>query len=107
MTNRSATKPQEISWREWLSLLSPGGQQKVIDFIWEAQEIRGKNWLPEIKAEFPLFSWIAEIVCTCTADEAVSEIADEYPHLPIELIAADKIKAFHARLKFEIERKSP
>lgn len=95
----------QISWKEWLTFISPAGQQQIVDFIAEARETRGENWLPEIQAEFPMACWIVELVCTKTDTEAVHEIAELYPNLPIKLIAGNGIRGLHARLKTEIERK--
>lgn len=96
------TTPQ-LSWRDWLAFLSPDGQQQIIDFISEARETRGENWLPEIKAEFPLAAWIAELVCTRDAEQAFDEFKAAYPDFPIWIVKRQLI-AFHGRLRFEIEK---
>src|SRR4051812_2064552 len=96
MENGKNETPQ-LSWREWLSLISPHGQQQMIDWVRDAREKRGANWLAEIAAEYPLFSWIAELVCSMDADDALSEIEAAYPHWPIRMIAGGKLKELHAR----------
>lgn len=98
------SEPQ-IGWREWLSFVAPAGQQQIIDFVHQAREERGENWLEEIQYEFPFAAWIVELVCTKTDDEAVDAIANAYPTWPIRFAAGNQIKALHARLKLEIERK--
>ena len=65
---------REIGWSDFLTFLSPNGQQQIIDFVRAAKETRGSNWLPEIKAEFPMFSWIVELIANRTADQAFEEL---------------------------------
>lgn len=95
---------QTISWKDVLTFLSPDGQRQLVDFVRIARDERGKNWLPEIKAEFPTFSWIVELVCTKTADEAFTELQEEFPVFPLWMIEG-KLQQLHATLKAEIERK--
>ena len=94
-----------LSWREWLAFLSPAGQQQIIDFVHEAHATRGEHWITEIKTEFPFAAWLAELVVTKTADEALDEICNAYPTWPVRWGAGEQIKALHARLKIELERK--
>ena len=100
----SQTTNQAISWKEIAALVSPSGQQQLVDFIRKAKEERGKNWLPEIKAEFPMFSWVVELVCTKTADEAFEQLQNEFPLFPLWMIEG-KLGQLHEALKTEIERK--
>lgn len=100
---QNANAPQ-LNWRDLLTFVSPAGQQQIVDFVAEARETRGENWLPEIQAEFPMFSWIAELVANRTADEAIDEIAAAYPNWPIRFAAGDAIRSLHGRLKFELEK---
>jgi hypothetical protein len=95
---------QTIDLREFLTFLSPAGQQQIVEFIHRAQAERGANWLPEIQAEFPMFSWIVELVCNRTADEAFAELQSQFPNYPLQL-AKGAIKSLHGRLKSEIEVK--
>lgn len=94
----------DLTLAQWLELLSPSGQEKIIHFIQRAKEERGKHWLPAIKAEFPFASWIVELVATKTADEALDEICLTYPSLPVRVLAGERIRALHARLLYEIEK---
>lgn len=103
MPSQNANETPPLSWKDWLAFLSPEGQQQIVDFVAEARETRGKNWIGEIQAEFPLASWIAELVCTRPADEAFNEIAAAYPDYPVWMVKRHLL-AFHARLKFEIEK---
>jgi hypothetical protein len=105
MQSQNAASPPSLSWRQLLDLFSPAGQASVVAWITEARETRGANWLPEIKAEFPMFSWIVELACTCTADEAITQVAAAYPHMPVRTFGSNAIRELHAKLKFEIERK--
>jgi hypothetical protein len=93
-----------ISWREILTFLSPAGQQQIVDFVRQAQTERGANWLPEVKAEFPTFSWLADLVCNYEADEAFDEIQSEFSTLPLSLVKPQLVN-LHATLRNEIERK--
>jgi hypothetical protein len=60
--------------------------------------------LPEIQAEFPMFSWIIDLVCNHTADEAIAELQTQFPNYPLQLVKGG-IKSLHSRLRTEIERK--
>ena len=93
-----------INWSDLLTLLSPAGQQQLVDFVRRAQAERGANWLPEIKAEFPTFTWIVELVCTRTADEAFADLQAEFSGLPLRLVKPQLLQ-LHATLRTEIERK--
>lgn len=97
------TDNETISWLDLLTFVSPGGQQQIIDFIAEARSTRGANWLPEIKREFPMFSWIVELVVTRTADEAFSELQAAYPNYPLYL-AKGQLLQLHERLLAEIDK---
>lgn len=98
-----ANAPQ-LNWRDLLTLLSPNGQQQIVDFIAEARRVRGEHWLEEIQTEFPTASWIAELVANRTADEALDDIQAAYPNLPIRAFAGDKIISLHGLLKFELDK---
>jgi hypothetical protein len=99
------TEPnQTISWGEILTFLSPAGQQQLVDFVRQAQEDRGANWLPEIQAEFPMFSWIVELVCTKTPAEAFADLQAEFPSIPLRLVE-NQLHQLHGTLRAEIERK--
>ena len=95
---------QTISWREVLTFISPAGQQQLVEFVRTAQAERGANWLPEIQAEFPMFSWIVELVCTRTADEAFADLQTQFPTWPLYIVKGP-LAGLHATLKTEIERK--
>lgn len=100
----TAARAPQIDWKGLLELLSPSGQQAIVEFIAEARETRGAGWLEELQKEFPFASWIVELVCTRDADDALTEIADAYPKLPVKLLAGSAIKTLHAKLKYEIEK---
>lgn len=93
----------ELLWSDLLTFLSPGGQQQIIDFVRRAQVERGANWLPELKNEFPMFSWIIELVATKTADEAFNELQATYKYYPLHFVKPS-IVALHERLRAELER---
>jgi hypothetical protein len=94
----------EVSWKEVLALLSPAGQQQLIEFVRQAKADRGKNWLPEIQQEFPLFSWIVDLVCNKSAEEAFAELQTQFPAFPLQIVRP-KLQNLHATLRTEIERK--
>jgi len=98
-------QPESISLTDWLALLSPAGQQQIVDFVAEARDTRGAGWLAEVSDEFPMARWIVELVATKTADEALAEIEAMYPLMPIRWVAGDDIKSLHARLLAEIDKK--
>ena len=98
-----ANAPQ-LNWSQLTSLASDDVQQQIVDFIVEARNTRGENWLPEIQAEFPLARWIADLVANYTADEAIEQIAEAYPLVPVNFLAGDAIRSLHGRLKFELEK---
>lgn len=95
-------RDNNISWKEVAALLSPAGQDQLIAIIHTAQEKRGKDWLPAIQSEFPMASWIVELVCQKTADEAYRELQSTFPTWPL-WIAESKIKTLHGRLLEAIE----
>lgn len=95
---------QKVTWRDIATFVSPAGQQQLVDFVRKAKDERGANWLPEIQAEYPMFSWIVELVCTKTADEAFTELQNEFPIFPLWMIEG-KVHNLHAALRHEIERK--
>ena len=94
----------QVSWQEFVTLLSPDGQQQLIEFVKKARDERGRNWLPEIRRDFPMFSWIVELVSTRNADEAFEEVQHQFSNLPLGLVRG-QIVTLHAKLKTEIERK--
>ncbi len=89
---------------DWLRLLSPGGQQQLVDFIRQARDERGSRWIHELKDEFPFASWLIGLVANRTADEALADLSAEYPSLPVRIVGS-QIRLLHARIKFEIEKK--
>lgn len=101
---KPTTSNQAVSWRDFAALVSPSGQQQLVDFVRKAKEERGANWLPEIKREFPLFSWIVDLVCNKTANEAFAALQIEFPAFPLALVKP-KLQSLHAMLRTEIERK--
>lgn len=84
--SKQITSAQTIDWKELLTLFSPAGQQQMVDFIRQAQADRGRNWLPEIQTEYPMFSWIVELVCTKSADDAFAELQAAYPTYPLSWV---------------------
>ena len=105
MQNQKAAEPPAIDWQLLLKLISPGGQQELVDFVADAKRKHGEFWLDEIKAEFPLAVTVVDLVCNHTADEAIDTLAANYKLLPVRALAGEHIRALHARLLFEIERK--
>lgn len=83
--------------------LSPAGQQQIVSFIQRAKAERGSNWLPEIKAEFPMFSWIAELIANRNAEEAFEDLQDAFPNYPLALVKPN-ILNLHERLAAEINK---
>jgi len=93
-----------ITWKELTTFVSPSGQQMLIDFVRKAQAERGAGWLAELKAEFPTFAWIADLVCNNTGEEAFAILQKEFPLYPLGL-AKNQLLRLHNNLRFEIERK--
>src|SRR3954463_1469529 len=100
----NAKNDPPFNWAGFLQLISPSGQQQMIDFVQRAQRERGANWLPEIKAEFPMASWIIELVCTRTAEQALDAGGATSAKRPVRLLGRNAIITLHARLKDEIEK---
>ena len=86
-----------------LAFISPAGQQQLIEFVREAKESRGENWVPQIQAEFPTFSWIVELVADRTAEEAFAALEAEFPNYPLWLAKTQLIQ-LHGRLLAEINK---
>ncbi|MDI1241218.1 MAG: hypothetical protein PSX80_04780 [bacterium] len=94
---------ETIGWKEWLTFLSPAGQEQIIDFIRQAREERGGNWLPEIKAEFPMFAFIVELIADREADQAFEELQSQFSGYPLWMVK-DKLISLHGRMRAEIDR---
>lgn len=92
-----------VSFSEIRALLSPDGQQQLIAFIQQAKEQRGAGWLEEIKIEFPMFCWIAELVSNRSSDEAFSELQRQFPLFPL-LLVKPQIHQLHSTIKTEIDK---
>ena len=105
-TKNSASFMSEnsISLSEIITFLSPSGQQQLVDFVRQAREQRGSNWLPEMQAEFPMLTWVVDLVCNHTADEAFTELQRQFPNYPLQL-ARPSIYTLHDRLRLELEKK--
>jgi hypothetical protein len=92
-----------VGLTEMLAFVSPNGQQQLIDFVREAKDTRGENWLPQIKEEFPTFSWIVELVADRTADEAFEELQAAFSNYPLWM-AKNQLIQLHGRLLAEINK---
>ena len=92
-----------IGLSELMAFVSPAGQQQLIDFVRDAKATRGENWLPQIKAEFPTFSWIVELIANRTAEEAFSELQTAFPNYPLWM-AKGQLLDLHGRLLAEINK---
>ena len=86
-----------------LAFISPAGQQQLIEFVREAKEARGENWLPQIQTEFPTFSWIVELIADRTAEEAFADLQAEFPSYPLWMAKTQLIQ-LHGRLLAEINK---
>lgn len=100
----TTTPAQQIKWHDLLAFCAPAGRRAMVEFVQQAREERGVNWLPEIKAEYPLASWILDLVCNHTADEAFERLQADFPHYPLSL-ARGPLTDLHAALRAEIDRK--
>ena len=94
---------ETIGFQELLTFLSPEGQQQIVLFIQQAKAERGANWLPEIKAEFPMFAFIVELIANREADEAITELQQQFPNYPLWL-AKSQLVSLHGRLRAEIDK---
>jgi hypothetical protein len=89
--------------KDILLFLSPEGQKQIVEFIHRAKRERGSRWLPYIKAEFPMATWIIDLAANKTADEALEEVKQAYPTLPVWIVG-NQIRELHATLRREIDR---
>lgn len=85
-------------------LVTGNGQQVLLEWFRTYRDQHGAEWLADIKAEWPFGSWVVELVTTKTADEAHAEICKHYPLAALPF-AAKPLKAFHAILLEEIDKK--
>lgn len=92
-----------IGFQELLAFLSPEGQQQIVEFIQQAKADRGANWLPEIKAEFPMFAFIVQLIADRDAEQAVVELQSQFPSYPLWLVKSQLI-SLHGRLRAEIDK---
>jgi len=87
---------------DFTQMLSANGQEVLLNWFRQYRDQHGHEWKAEIKNEWPLGYWVVELVTTRTADEAFAEIVRQYP---LAALAARPIKAFHAKLLEEIDKK--
>lgn len=91
------------SWTEIRALLSPQGQQQLLDFVRRAKEERGQGWLESIKIEYPTFCWIADLISNRTADDAFAELQKQFPMFPLSVVKT-QIYDLHKTMQTEIEK---
>lgn len=94
---------ESIGWSEWLAFLTPDGQEQIIAFVRQAKADRGANWLNEINAEFPMFSFIVELIADRDGEEAFTDLQSQFPSYPLWL-AKPKLISLHGRLRAEIDK---
>lgn len=94
---------ETIGWQEWLTFLSPEGQAQIVEFIRQARETRGANWLEEIQIEFPMFAFIVELIADRDAEAAFIELQSQYPSYPL-WIAKSQLISLHGLLRAEIDK---
>ena len=75
----------------------------MIDFSREAKQTRGENWLLQIQAEFPTFSWIVGLIADRTAEEAFEELQSAFPNYLLWMAKGQLIN-LHGRLPAEIDK---
>lgn len=104
MPNQNGNAPP-LDWQTCLQVLSPGGQQAIAEFIADFRTTHGPAWIEEMQETYPMATWLLDLACNHSADEAVDEIAGLFPLLPVRLAVGSQIRTLHARLKHEIEVK--
>ena len=92
-----------IGWQEWLAFLSPDGQQQILAFVRQSREERGANWIVEIQTDYPMLSYIVELVANYDAEAAFAELQSQYSQWPL-WIAKPKLITLHGLLRAEIDR---
>jgi hypothetical protein len=92
-----------VSFGEIMALVSPEGQQQLIDFVRRAREERGAGWLEAIKTDYPTFCWIADLVANNTGEEAVAQLQKQFPLFPLAIVKT-KLLTLHAALQAEIDK---
>lgn len=85
------------------AFLSADGQKELVDFIRQAREERGAGYLESLKAEFPTFAWVIDLVANYTAEESFQRLQREFPLLPLALFKK-QIFDLHATLAAEIDK---
>lgn len=93
----------QVSWKEIAALLSPAGQAQLIALIHKAQEERGAGWLEAIQANYPMASFIIDLVVNHSAEDAYNELAATFTTYPL-WIAKGPIMELHGRLLAEINK---
>jgi len=96
-------KQQTLNLADFKALLSPDGQRQLVDFVRRAKEERGAGWLDSLKADYPTFSWIVDLVANRTADEAFQHLQNEFPIFPLSYFEG-QIHNIHAALRSEIDK---
>ena len=92
-----------IGIQEILYFISADGQQQIIEFVRRAQDERGSSWLAEIQTEYPMMSFLVELVANRDAPTAYAELQTKFRGYPLWL-AKDQLISLHGRLRAEIDK---
>lgn len=88
---------------ELLNLLTPAGQQQLVDFVREANATQGKPFADYVREHYPQFVGVLDVLINYTPRAAVNKLIDDYPLLPIRNFAP-QIIALHETLNRELKK---
>ena len=92
-----------IGVADFLHLISPDGRAQIAEFIDQAKQQRGARWLEEIKADYPTFCFVIDLIANRTADEAFEELKRSYPMYPLGTFKT-QLMELHGFLRAEIDK---
>lgn len=91
-----------LNFEEITKLATVEGQKDFLDLVREVRKTAGESWLEDLKADFPLFYEITDLVVNNSFDDAYSKICCEFP---TARLFRSQLHAIYTKLKLEIEKK--
>lgn len=93
----------KIDWMQMVRILSPSSRAEIAAIIADARQRAGADWLRAISDEYPMFTWMIDLVANYDADAAYMQIESEYPDYPLWMFKR-QIVELHQWLRSEIDR---
>ncbi|MBX3299758.1 MAG: hypothetical protein KF736_09885 [Acidobacteria bacterium] len=84
-------------------LFSPSSKAEIAEIIADARQRAGADWLKAIRHEYPMFSWMIDLVVNYDAEHAYAHLSDQYPDYPLWMFKRPLFELHHW-LRSEIDR---